>query len=178
MASELKNLSTYSEKGIITKKELKKHIFPHGKLGSTKIGIVVSEWNEQVTSNLATGAVNTLKKYGFDDNDIILQTVPGSFELPLAAKYMIINYGVEAVICLGCVIQGETKHFDFVCQGVTQGIMQLNLSSEKPIAFGLLTTNNLQQALERAGGRLGNKGDEAAVAVLKMLNLKIGEKSE
>ena len=162
MASNLKNLSEYSEIGIEINTAEKKH----------KIGIAVSEWNQQITANLAEAAINTLKKYGYNKKNIILKSVPGSFELPLAAKYMIDYLKVDAVICLGCVIQGETRHFDFVCSGVTQGIMDLTLLTGVPISFGLLTTNNLQQAIDRSGGKLGNKGDEAAIAVLKMLNLK------
>lgn len=137
-----------------------------------KIGIAVSEWNTEVTDNLKNGAIKTLKKYGFKTEDIICKQVPGSFELPLAAKYLIEYSDVDAIICLGCVIQGETRHFDFVCQGVTQGIMDLNVYSDVPVAFGVLTTNNQQQAKDRSGGKLGNKGDEAAIAALKMLALK------
>ena len=162
MASELKNLSEYSETGIAINNIEKNY----------KIGIAVSEWNQAVTANLAEGSINTLKKYGYESGDIILKSVPGSFELPLAAKYLIEISKVDAVICLGCVIQGETRHFDYVCSGVTQGIMDINLQTGIPVAFGLLTTNNLQQALDRSGGKLGNKGDEAAVAVLKMLFMK------
>lgn len=162
MATQLKNLSEYSETGIATNNKDKKY----------KIGIAVSEWNQEITASLAEGAINTLKKYGFSSEDIILKSIPGSFELPLAAKYLIEISKVNAVICLGCVIQGETKHFDYVCSGVTQGIMEINIKTGIPTAFGILTTNNQQQALDRAGGKHGNKGDEAAVAILKMLNLK------
>jgi 6,7-dimethyl-8-ribityllumazine synthase len=163
MASELKNLSIYSENGILTQNQGKKYI----------IGIAVSEWNQEITANLAEAAIDTLKKYGFKSDDIILKSVPGSFELVQAAKFFIDYANVDAVICLGCVIQGETRHFDFVCSGVTQGIMALNTSNYNvPISFGLLTTNNLEQAKARSGGKYGNKGDEAAIAVLKMLNLK------
>ncbi len=162
MASELKNLSEYSETGIAQNTSERKY----------KIGIAVSEWNQEITFSMAEAAVDTLKKYGFTENDIILKCVPGSFELPLAAKYLIEIAKTDAVICLGCVIQGDTRHFDFVCSGVTQGIMDINIQTGIPVSFGVLTTNNQQQALDRSGGKLGNKGDEAAVAVLKMLYLK------
>ncbi len=162
MASELKNLSIYTENGIAKQTEN----------NDIKIGIAVSEWNQEVTASLAEAAIETLKKYGFSDNDIILKPVPGSFELPLAARYLIDFADVDAVICLGCVIQGETKHFDYVCSGVTKGIMETNLDTGVPVAFGVLTTDNQQQALDRSGGKHGNKGVEAAVAALKMLNMK------
>jgi 6,7-dimethyl-8-ribityllumazine synthase len=162
MASELKNLSDYSETGIAIKNAANQF----------KIGIAVSEWNQAITANLAEAAIRTLRKYGYAAQDIIIKSVPGSFELPLAAKYLIEIAQVDAVICLGCVIQGETKHFDYVCSGVTQGIMKVNLKTGIPVAFGVLTTDNQQQAIDRAGGKYGNKGDEAAVAALKMLSLK------
>ena len=137
-----------------------------------KFGIVVSEWNYEVTGALAQGAVDTLKLHGAKEENITLKHVPGSFELTLGAQYMA-EYGhVDAVIILGCVIQGETRHFDFICQGVTQGITSLNIKYNMPFIFGLLTTDNQQQALDRAGGKLGNKGDEAAVTAIKMLDLK------
>ncbi len=161
MASSLKNLSQYSELGIAKQSDDYKF----------RIGIAVSEWNQEVTASLAEAAINTLKQYGFEDKDIILKSVPGSFELPLATKYLIDHAIVDAVICLGCVIQGETRHFEFICSGVTQGIMKLTLETSIPISFGLLTTDNLQQALDRAGGKHGNKGVEAAIAALKMLKL-------
>lgn len=162
MASALKNLSGYSENGILKQNANKDFV----------IGIVVSEWNQKITTSLAESAIKTLKKYGFDSKEIILKSVPGSFELAQGAKFLIDFCNVNAVICLGCVIQGETRHFDFVCSGITQGIMTLNITNNIPISFGILTTNNLEQAKDRSGGKLGNKGDEAAIAVLKMLNLK------
>jgi len=137
-----------------------------------KFGIVVAEWNYEITGVLAQGAVNTLKNHGAKEENIILKHVPGSFELTLGAQYMAEFAEVDAVIILGCVIQGETRHFDFICQGVTQGITNLNIKYNKPFIFGLLTTDNQQQAIDRAGGRLGNKGDEAAVTAIKMLALK------
>jgi 6,7-dimethyl-8-ribityllumazine synthase len=137
-----------------------------------RFGVVVSEWNYEVTGALAQGAVDTLKLHGASDDDIILRHVPGSFELTLGAQYLAEFTNVDAIIILGCVIQGETRHFDFICDGVTQGITSLNIKYNKPFIFGLLTTDNQQQALDRAGGRLGNKGDEAAVTAIKMVDLK------
>ena len=137
-----------------------------------KFGIVVAEWNPEVTFALAKGAVETLKKHGAQENNITVRYVPGSFELPLGAQFLAEYENVDAVIILGCVIQGETRHFDYICEGVTQGIKDLNLKYNKPFIFGLLTTNNQQQALDRAGGKHGNKGDEAAVTAIKMVNLK------
>jgi 6,7-dimethyl-8-ribityllumazine synthase len=137
-----------------------------------RFGIIVSEWNFQITSALAEGAVRTLKKHGVRDEDIMVKYVPGSFELPLGAQYFAEMENVDAVILLGCVIQGETRHFDFICQGVTQGTVELNLKYNKPFIFGILTTENEQQALDRSGGKHGNKGDEAAVTAIKMVYLK------
>jgi len=137
-----------------------------------KFGIVVAEWNYEVTSALAQGAIDTLKKHGAKEENIITKHVPGSFELTLGAQYLAEYANVDAIIILGCVIQGETRHFDFICDGVTQGTTSLNMKYNKPFIFGLLTTNDQQQALDRAGGRLGNKGDEAAVTAIKMLALK------
>ena len=135
-------------------------------------GLVVAEWNPEVTFALAGGAVETLKKHGVKDENIQMNYVPGSFELPLGAQFLAEYGNVDAVIVLGCVIQGETRHFDYICEGVTQGIKDLNLKYNKPFIFGLLTTNNQQQALDRAGGIHGNKGDEAAVTAIKMVHLK------
>jgi 6,7-dimethyl-8-ribityllumazine synthase len=137
-----------------------------------KFGIAVAEWNYEVTGALAQGAVDTLKLHGANDEDIIIKHVPGSFELTLGAQYLAEYAGVDAVIILGAVIQGETRHFDFICQGVTQGITSLNMKYNMPFIFGLLTTDNQQQALDRAGGKLGNKGDEAAITAIKMLALR------
>ncbi len=137
-----------------------------------RFGIVVSEWNGEVTSSLLQGAVTTLKKYGVTDNNIIVKHVPGSFELPLGGQFIAEYDDVDGVICLGCVIHGETPHFDYVCQGVTQGIANLNLEYNIPFIFGLLTTDSLQQAKDRSGGKLGNKGDEAAITAIKMAALQ------
>ena len=137
-----------------------------------KFGIVVSDWNSDVTHALLEGAMRTLKKHGTIDNNIIVRHVPGSFELTIGAQFLAEYDDLDAVICLGCVIQGETPHFTYICQSVTQGITQLNLDYNIPFIFGVLTTLNLQQALERAGGKHGNKGDEAAVTAIKMAALQ------
>ena len=131
-------------------------------------GIVVSEWNPEVTGALLEGTVRTLEKHGTLSENIHVKTVPGSFELVYGAHQMILNGGYDAIIILGCVIHGETPHFDYICQGVTNGIAQLNSKSEIPIVYGLLTTNDQQQAFDRCGGKSGNKGDECAIVAIKM----------
>ncbi len=137
-----------------------------------RFGIVVSEWNRDITSALAEGAVYTLKKHGVREANILVKYVPGSFELPLGALFFAEMEDVDAVLLLGCVIQGETRHFDYICEGVTKGTVDLNLKYNKPFVFGVLTTDNLQQAKDRAGGKHGNKGDEAAITAIKMVHLK------
>lgn len=137
-----------------------------------RFGIVVSDWNMEVTWSLLDGAVKTLKKHGVSDKNIVVKHVPGSFELTLGAQFLAEYDDLDAVICLGCVIQGETPHFTYICQGVTQGITQLNLEYNLPFIFGVLTTHTQQQAVDRAGGKLGNKGDEAAVTAIKMAALQ------
>jgi 6,7-dimethyl-8-ribityllumazine synthase len=159
MASSLHNLS-----------EERKEI-PSGE--GKKFVIVVSEWNDVITERLLNGAVTGLKNKDVSADNIILETVPGCFELPFAAKISALNHKPDAVICLGCVIKGETPHFDYVCQAATQGILQVGLSTNIPVIFGVLTVNTLEQALERSGGQYGNKGIEAAYAALKMMNFKI-----
>jgi 6,7-dimethyl-8-ribityllumazine synthase len=136
-----------------------------------KFGIVYAEWNPEVTLPLKNGAVETLLKYGVQREDIQVEAVPGTFELTLGGQLIAENTDVDAVILLGCVIQGETRHFDFICQGVTYGTTKLNLEYGIPFIFGVLTTDNQQQALDRSGGRLGNKGDEAAYTAIKMVSL-------
>lgn len=131
-------------------------------------GIVVSEWNPEITDALLEGAMTTLQKHGTLSENIHVRTVPGSFELIYGAHQMVLHGGYDAVIILGSVIRGETPHFDYICQGVTEGIARLNATQEIPVVYGLLTTNNLQQAKDRSGGRLGNKGDECAVVAIKM----------
>jgi len=137
-----------------------------------RIGIVVSDWNNDITHALLEGAVNTLLRHGVKPGEIIVKHVPGSFELTLGAQCIAEYEDTDAVICLGCVIQGETPHFNYICQGVTQGITQLNLEYNIPFIFGVLTTDNHQQAADRAGGKLGNKGDEAAVTAIQMAALQ------
>ncbi|MCA6078102.1 6,7-dimethyl-8-ribityllumazine synthase [Fulvivirga sedimenti] len=156
MASSQNNLSGFRAK---TTEDTKNY----------RIAIVVSEWNESVTEALYSGAVSTLREYGIQRDNIVRKNVPGSFELTLGAQFMAQKEDIDAVICLGCVIQGETRHFDFICQAVAIGITNVGLSSNKPVIFGVLTPDNQQQALDRAGGKHGNKGDEAAIAAIKML---------
>lgn len=133
-----------------------------------RFGIVVADWNRDITWSLLEGAVNTLKKHGTTQKNIIIKHVPGSFELTIGAQLIAEYDDVDAIICLGCVIQGETPHFTYICQGVTQGITQLNIEYNIPFIFGVLTVNDKQQAVERSGGKHGNKGDEAAVTAIKM----------
>lgn len=137
-----------------------------------RFAIVVSDWNSEITTALLKGAIDTLKKHQATDNNIIIRHVPGSFELPLGAQFIAEYEDVDAIICLGCIIQGETPHFTYICQGVTHGIAQLNLDYNVPFIFGVLTTLNKEQALDRAGGKHGNKGDEAAITAIKMAALQ------
>lgn len=137
-----------------------------------RLGIVVCEWNNNITDILLNGAVNTLKQYGVKEDNIIVKRVPGSFELVYGCSQMIKHTDVDAVIAIGCVIKGDTPHFEYICMATTQGLAALNEKSEydKPVIFGVLTVNTLEQALERAGGNLGNKGDEFAVTAIKMID--------
>lgn len=137
-----------------------------------RFGIVYSEWNHEITSALLRGAEDTLKLHGAQPGNILVKAVPGSFELTLGAQFMAEYTNVDAIICLGCVIQGETRHFDFICNAVADGVTRINIKYNKPVIFGVLTPGNLQQALDRAGGKHGNKGGEAAVTAIKMLALK------
>ncbi|HUS86603.1 MAG TPA: 6,7-dimethyl-8-ribityllumazine synthase [Bacteroidales bacterium] len=137
-----------------------------------RFGVVVSDWNNEVTWSLLRGTVETLMRHGTIEDNIIVKHVPGSFELPLGAKFIVEYEEVDAVICLGCVIQGETPHFEYVCMGVTEGIGRLNLSYNIPFIFGVLTTSSKQQAIDRSGGKYGNKGDEAAITAIKMVALQ------
>jgi len=136
------------------------------------IAIVWSEWNYDVTNSLKEAAVQFLLKHGAKTENIFTKTVPGSFELTLGAQYFLEHTEVDAVITLGCVIQGETRHFDFICDAIANGITQLNINYSVPVIFGVLTPNTMQQAIDRAGGKHGNKGEEAAAAALKMLALR------
>ncbi len=137
-----------------------------------RFGIVVSDWNKDITWSLLEGAVKTLKKHGVVEKNIIVKHVPGSFELTIGAQFIAEYDDVDAVICLGCVIQGETPHFTYICQGVTQGITQLNIEYNIPFIYGVLTVNTKEQAVERSGGKHGNKGDEAAVTAIRMASLQ------
>ncbi len=156
MSSSEKNLSAYSSGNI-------------GDISTKKFALIVSEWNDTVTESLYEGAWETLLKNGANRENIIRKNVPGSFELTLAAQWMAKDATIDAVICLGCVIQGETKHFDFICDAVANGLTNVALKYDKPVIFGVLTPNTQTQALDRAGGKHGNKGDEAAITAIKML---------
>jgi 6,7-dimethyl-8-ribityllumazine synthase len=156
MATENKNLSNYD-----------KSTLPN--VSQKTFGIVVSEWNETITENLYKGAYDTLIDCGVLAENIVTYHVPGSFELIYGASKMMQDHPLlDGIITIGCVIQGETKHFDFVCEGVTQGIKDLNLMAQMPVIFCVLTDNTLQQSIDRSGGKHGNKGVEAAVAAIKM----------
>jgi len=141
---------------------------------NTRIGIVVSEWNDRITDSLLNGAKECLIEHGITEENILVQHVPGSFELPLGAQWILENVSVDAVICIGCIIQGETRHFDFIAQAVADGIMKVGLRFSKPVIFSVLTCNTMEQAEDRAGGKHGNKGVEGAVSALKMLELLHG----
>ncbi|SEJ32099.1 6,7-dimethyl-8-ribityllumazine synthase [Cyclobacterium xiamenense] len=156
MATSLKNLSQHSEGNI-------------GDIRDKKFALLVSEWNDEITESLYSGALETLLRHGARREHIVRKNVPGSFELPLGAQWMAKQEDIDAVICLGCVIQGETRHFEFICNAVAQGITQVGLTFNKPVIFGVLTPDTQQQALDRAGGKHGNKGDEAAITAIKML---------
>lgn len=158
MATSLKNLSVFQSD------------IPSAE--GMKFGIVVAEWNWMVTGELLNGAVTLLRRQGCREEDIVVKRVPGTFELSLGAQFFAEYSDVDAVIVLGCVIQGETRHFDFICQGVTQGVNQVALTWNMPVVFGVLTTENEQQALDRAGGKHGNKGDEAAATAISMVALQ------
>jgi len=158
MASNLKNLSDFGSAEI-----------PNGI--DMKIGVVVAQWNKEITDALLKGAHDTLVKHNVKEENIVTVSVPGTFELTLGAQSLLEYTDVDAVIVLGCVIQGDTRHFDFICNGVTQGITELNIKYNQPVIFGVLTTNNIEQARERCGGKLGNKGDEAAATALQMVAL-------
>ena len=136
-----------------------------------KIGIVTARFNLEVTEKLENGAVEFLNSKGLRAEDLLIVRVPGAFEVPLAAKYLL-ESGVDGVVALGAVIRGETSHYDYVCNAVERGCTQLQLEYGKPVAFGVLTTENDEQAIARAGGKHGNKGREAAEVVLEMIDLK------
>ena len=159
MATSNKNLSAYDKENMINGADL-------------KIGIVVSEWNDSITLNLLEGAKNALLENGVKEQNIIVRFVPGAYELPLGSQFMCKNETIDGVIAIGAVIQGETKHFDFVCEAATLGIKDVNLKFNTPISFCLLTDNTMQQSIDRSGGKHGNKGIECAIACLKMIALK------
>ena len=159
MATVNKNLSEYDKNTIPSAKDF-------------RFGIVVSEWNESITLNLYKGAIEALLENGAKEDNIIRWDVPGSFELIYGSKRMIETQNVDAVIAIGCVIQGETKHFDFVCEAVSQGIKDLNVQTDVPVVFCVLTDNTMQQSMDRSGGIHGNKGTEAGVVAIKMANIR------
>jgi len=159
MATANKNLSNYDKNQLPEAKDF-------------RFGIVVSEWNDHITNGLYSGAEAALIDCGVETGNIIRWNVPGSFELVYGAKKMIETQQVDCVITIGCVIKGETMHFEFVCEGVTQGVKDLNVKSDVPVIFCLLTDNNEQQSIDRSGGKHGNKGTEAAIAAIKMAELR------
>jgi 6,7-dimethyl-8-ribityllumazine synthase len=159
MATRLKNLSNYDI-----------HAVPNAE--GLSFGLVVAEWNHEITETLAEGAVETLLKHGVTEEDIMIKRVPGTFELSLGAQFMAEYTAADAIICIGCVIRGDTPHFEYICQGVTQGITNVNLDYNIPVIFSVLTTDNLEQAKDRAGGKHGNKGIEAAITAIKMAALQ------
>ncbi len=158
MATSNKNLSNYDKQSLPD-------------CSNFRLGIVVSEWNESVTNGLHKGAVDAFLDNNIKLENIITWYVPGSYELIFGAKKMLQTQKLDAVIVIGCVIQGETKHFDFVCEGVTQGVKDLNLQYDIPTIFCVLTDNNMQQSIDRSGGKFGNKGTEAAITAIKMIAL-------
>ena len=160
MATKNKNLSAYDKTTIPNAKDF-------------RFGIVVSEWNHNITEGMFNGAIQALKDCGATDNNIIRWNVPGSYELIFGAKLMAEKHdALDAIIVIGSVIQGETKHFDYVCEAVAQGIKDLNIQGRIPVIYCVLTDNNMQQALDRSGGKQGNKGTEAAIAAIKMAHLR------
>lgn len=158
MSSSHKNLSDFSHIEIKSAKGL-------------KFAIVVSQWNAAITGALLNGAIDGLTKNGASEEDIKIMEVPGSYELISGADIALRNKDFDAILCLGCVIQGETRHFDFICDAVANGISNVAIKHNKPVIFGLLTTDNLQQAIDRAGGKHGNKGEEAAITAIQMAHL-------
>ncbi len=160
MASSLKNLSKYNESTIPSAEKM-------------AFGIVVSEWNTKITHALYQACYDTLIKHGAKPENIYTEQVPGTFELPIGAKILASNEKLDAVICLGCVIKGETSHNEYINQAVATGLIQLGVLTNKPFIFGVLTPNDEQQAKDRAGGKYGNKGIEAAVTAIRMAAMKI-----
>lgn len=136
-----------------------------------KVGIVAARFNEFIVSKLVGGALDGLKRHGVEEEDIELAWVPGAYEIPLVAQRMAMSNKYDAVICLGAVIKGSTPHFDYVCAEVSKGVASVSLESKKPVIFGVLTTDSIEQAIERAGTKAGNKGYDAAVTAIEMSNL-------
>ena len=159
MASALKNLSTYDESNLTSAKDM-------------KIGIVVADWNTKITHALYEGCFDTLIKHGAQEENLQTVQVPGTFELPVAAKILLQNKKLDAVICIGCVIKGETNHNEYINNAVSIGLTNLGIVSGVPCIFGVLTPNDEQQALDRSGGKYGNKGVEAAVTAIRMVAIK------
>lgn len=159
MSAIYKNLSDFSDTSIPSAKGF-------------RFGVIVSEWNREITEKLFEGARQTLLDHGAEEGDITRINVPGSFELVAGAGLLAAKENYDALICLGCVIQGETRHFDFICQAVAAGLVELTVKYGKSFVFGVLTPDTMQQALDRAGGKHGNKGDEAAVTGIKMASLQ------
>jgi 6,7-dimethyl-8-ribityllumazine synthase len=158
MATQLKNLSDFSNTTVPP-------------AGPYRFGIVVAEWNAQITGAMYEGAYQSLIEHGALADNIFTYSVAGSFELISGADLLLSNKQLDAVICLGCVIQGETRHFDFICNAVANGISNVSIKHTKPVIFGVLTTDNQEQALDRAGGKHGNKGVEAGVTAIKMADM-------
>jgi 6,7-dimethyl-8-ribityllumazine synthase len=158
MSTQLKNLSDFSNTEVPS-------------AAAYKFGIVVAEWNAAITNALYQGAYESLIEHGALPQNIFTYAVPGSFELTSGADLLLKNSKLDAVICLGCVIQGETRHFDFICNAVANGISNVGIKYSKPVIFGVLTTDNQEQAIDRAGGKHGNKGVEGAVTAIKMAYL-------
>ena len=159
MATKNNNLSAFDSKKI-----------PSGR--GKKIGVIISEWNAEITEGLKEGAVEALLECGTYSKDILTEYVPGTFELPLGAQFLLESKEVDAVIAIGCVVRGESALFDYVCQGATQGIQEVSLQYNKPVMFCVLTDDTIEQSRARSGGKYGNKGTEAAVGALKMLGLR------
>ncbi len=160
MATANTNLSAYDKNTIPNAKHF-------------RFGIVVSEWNHNITEGMFQGAFDALKDCGAINENIVRWNVPGSFELIFGCKQMTQSYDMlDAVIAIGSIIQGETKHFDYVCEAVSQGIKDLNVHGNIPVIFCVLTDNNMQQSIDRSGGKHGNKGTEAAIAAIKMAQLR------
>lgn len=162
MSSSHKNLSDFSHLEVASAAGL-------------RFAVVVSQWNAGITGSLLEGALGTLEQHGVDPATVQIIRVPGSYELISGADLVLLQQKLDAVICLGCVIQGETRHFDFICSAVAHGLAQVGIKHGKPVIFGVLTTDNMEQALDRSGGKHGNKGSEAAVTAIQMAALSAGK---